>query len=122
RVHRGLDAVHPRYAGRAHDGLCPERPAGRTGRDRRATDAQLEPGKHLRRRRRLGGHAMTDRITRKTFLRRAAASGSILTVPGLLAACGGGGGGGGGTTSKQLAKTLHFSNWTPYMDRKLKHH
>jgi len=62
---------------------------------------------------------MTDRITRKTFLRRAAASGSILTVPGLLAACGGGGGGGGGggTTAHQLAKTLHFSNWTLYMDR-----
>jgi len=29
---------------------------------------------------------MTDRITRNTFIRRAAASGSILTVPGLLAA------------------------------------
>ena len=27
---------------------------------------------------------MTDRINRKTFLRRAAASGSLLTVPGLL--------------------------------------
>jgi spermidine/putrescine transport system substrate-binding protein len=60
---------------------------------------------------------MTDRITRNTFLRRAAASGSLLTVPGLLAACGGGGGGIGGTTSHQLAKTLHFSNWTLYMDR-----
>ena len=33
---------------------------------------------------------MTDQITRRVFLRRAAASGSILTVPGLLAACGGG--------------------------------
>jgi spermidine/putrescine transport system substrate-binding protein len=66
---------------------------------------------------------MTDRITRKTFLRRAAASGSILTVPGLLAACGGGGGGGGGgTTSHQLAKTLHFSNWTLYMDTNKKNH
>jgi len=67
---------------------------------------------------------MTDRITRKTFLRRAAASGSILTVPGLLAACGGGGGGGGGggTTSNQLAKTLHFSNWTLYMDTNKHNH
>ena len=67
---------------------------------------------------------MTDRITRKVFLRRAAASGTILTVPGLLAACGGGGGGGGGggTTANQLAKTLHFSNWTLYMDRNLKQH
>jgi spermidine/putrescine transport system substrate-binding protein len=67
---------------------------------------------------------MTDRITRKVFIRRAAASGSILTVPGLLAACGGGGGGGGGggTTAHKLAKVLHFSNWTLYMDRNLKQH
>jgi spermidine/putrescine transport system substrate-binding protein len=68
---------------------------------------------------------MTDRITRKVFLRRAAASGSILTVPGLLAACGGGGGGGGGggdTTAHKLAKTLHFSNWTLYMDTNKKNH
>jgi spermidine/putrescine transport system substrate-binding protein len=67
---------------------------------------------------------MTDRITRKTFIRRAAASGSLLTVPGLLAACGGGGGGGtsAGGTTQQLAKTLHFSNWTLYMDRNLKNH
>jgi spermidine/putrescine transport system substrate-binding protein len=64
---------------------------------------------------------MTDQITRRVFLRRAAASGSILTVPGLLAACGGGGGGGGtssGATTQQLAKTLHFSNWTLYIDVK----
>jgi spermidine/putrescine transport system substrate-binding protein len=68
---------------------------------------------------------MTDRISRKVFLRRAAASGSILTVPGLLAACGGSGGGGGGGTSggtQQLAKTLHFSNWTLYMDTNKKKH
>jgi spermidine/putrescine transport system substrate-binding protein len=68
---------------------------------------------------------MTDRITRRTFVRRAAASGSILTVPGLLAACGGGGGGGGtssGGTTQQLAKTLHFSNWTYYMDVNKKKH
>jgi spermidine/putrescine transport system substrate-binding protein len=67
---------------------------------------------------------MTDRISRRVFLRRAAASGSILTVPGLLAACGGGGGGGGGggTTAHKLAKTLHFSNWTLYMDTNKKTH
>jgi spermidine/putrescine transport system substrate-binding protein len=69
---------------------------------------------------------MTDRITRQVFLRRAAASGSILTVPGLLAACGGGGnnpGSSGGTTvAKQLAKTLHFSNWTLYIDVKKSGH
>jgi spermidine/putrescine transport system substrate-binding protein len=67
---------------------------------------------------------MTDRINRKTFLRRAAASGSLLTVPGLLAACGGGGGGGAGSTTvaQKLAKTLHFSNWTLYMDTNKKNH
>ena len=65
---------------------------------------------------------MTDRITRRTFVSRAAAGGSILTVPGLLAACGGGGGSpsGSGTTTvaPKLAKTLHFSNWTLYIDKK----
>ena len=65
---------------------------------------------------------MSERITRKTFVRRAAASGSILTVPGLLAACGGGGshsGATGATTeAHKLAKTLHFSNWTLYIDKK----
>jgi spermidine/putrescine transport system substrate-binding protein len=64
---------------------------------------------------------MTDRISRRVFLRRAAASGSILTVPGLLAACGGGGSspaGGGTTEAHKLAKTLHFSNWTLYIDVK----
>jgi spermidine/putrescine transport system substrate-binding protein len=67
---------------------------------------------------------MSERITRQAFLRRAAAGGSILTVPGLLAACGGGGGGGGvgGTTAHKLAKTLHFSNWTLYMDTNKKNH
>jgi spermidine/putrescine transport system substrate-binding protein len=64
---------------------------------------------------------MSDRITRKVFLRRAAASGTVLTVPGLLAACGGGSSGspgGGSTTAQKLAKTLHFSNWTLYIDNK----
>ena len=65
---------------------------------------------------------MTEQITRRVFLRRAAAGGSILTVPGLLAACGGGGskpGAGGSTTvARKLAKTLHFSNWTLYIDNK----
>jgi spermidine/putrescine transport system substrate-binding protein len=63
---------------------------------------------------------MTDQISRRVFLRRAAASGSILTVPGLLAACGGGGsapGASGSTTvAPKLAKVLHFSNWTLYID------
>jgi spermidine/putrescine transport system substrate-binding protein len=68
---------------------------------------------------------MTDRITRQIFLRRAAAGGSILTVPGLLAACGGGSpsaAGGGSTEAHKLAKTLHFSNWTLYIDKKGNQH
>jgi len=68
---------------------------------------------------------MTDPISRRSFLRRAAASGGLLTVPGLLAACGGGGGGGtaaGSTVSNKLAKTLHFSNWTLYIDTNKKNH
>jgi spermidine/putrescine transport system substrate-binding protein len=60
---------------------------------------------------------MTDGLTRLQLLRRAAAGGAFLTVPGVLAAC-------GGTTkkaatgsgSKTLAKTLRFSNWTLYID------
>jgi spermidine/putrescine transport system substrate-binding protein len=61
---------------------------------------------------------MTDALTRRELLRRAAAGGAFLTVPGLLAAC-------GGTTTKSastasgtkaLAKTLRFSNWTLYID------
>ena len=64
---------------------------------------------------------MTDRMTRQVFVRRAAASGAVLTVPGLLAACGGGSspsGTGATTVAPKLAKTLHFSNWTLYIDKK----
>ncbi|HUZ15758.1 MAG TPA: spermidine/putrescine ABC transporter substrate-binding protein [Gaiellaceae bacterium] len=65
-----------------------------------------------------------ERISRSVFLRRAAVSGSVLSVPGLLAACGGGGPapGGSSTTVAQLAKTLHFSNWTLYIDKKGNRH
>jgi spermidine/putrescine transport system substrate-binding protein len=67
---------------------------------------------------------MTDaRYSRATFLRRAAAGGSILTVPGLLAACGGSSGGSAAgstaatTAVKQtLPKTIVFSNWPLYID------
>jgi spermidine/putrescine transport system substrate-binding protein len=58
---------------------------------------------------------MTDVLTRRDLLRRAAASGAFLTVPGVLAAC-------GGSSSKSsssdhtLANTLRFSNWTLYID------
>ena len=122
RIHRSLDAVHPRHAGRPGDRVRAERSAWRPGRDRGATDAQLEPGKHFRRRR-SGGRVMTDRMTRQAFVRRAAASGAALTVPGLLAACGGSGPSSSGSTAvaDKLAKTLHFSNWTLYIDKKRQH-
>ena len=58
---------------------------------------------------------MNDVLTRQELLRRAALGAGLLSVPGLLAACGGGGGGGGG--KRTLAKTIHFSNWTYYMDK-----
>jgi spermidine/putrescine transport system substrate-binding protein len=64
---------------------------------------------------------MSDRYTRSDFLRRTAAGGTVLTLPGLLAACGGGGGGsstataaGGGTQT--MPKSMVFSNWPLYID------
>jgi spermidine/putrescine transport system substrate-binding protein len=62
---------------------------------------------------------MTDVLTRRQLLERAAAGSAVLTVPGLLAACGGDSEeSAGGTTSadRTLAKTLRFSNWTLYID------
>ena len=61
---------------------------------------------------------MSDRYSRAGFLRRAAAGGTVLTVPGLLAACGGGK---SATTTaaaaaKALPKTIVFSNWPLYID------
>jgi spermidine/putrescine transport system substrate-binding protein len=64
---------------------------------------------------------MTDGLTRLQLLRRAAAGGAFLTVPGVLAACGGTSKKAASTTANQtLAKTLRFSNWTLYMDTKKK--
>jgi spermidine/putrescine transport system substrate-binding protein len=64
---------------------------------------------------------MTDQLTRLELLRRAAAGGTVLTLPGILAACGGEDddetGGTTSTAQKELAKTLRFSNWTLYIDR-----
>jgi spermidine/putrescine transport system substrate-binding protein len=60
---------------------------------------------------------MTDILTRRQLLERAAAGGAIFTVPGLLAACGGSEKSSeSGDGDKTLAKTLRFSNWTLYMD------
>jgi spermidine/putrescine transport system substrate-binding protein len=64
---------------------------------------------------------MTDQLTRRQLLERAAMGGTAIAFPGILAACGSSGTkAGGGTTSVEhkLAKTLRFSNWTLYMDTK----
>ncbi|MGH3091533.1 MAG: extracellular solute-binding protein, partial [Gaiellaceae bacterium] len=73
---------------------------------------------------------MTDpfphRLTRRQLIRRAAAGGAALSVPGLLAACGGDGIEGAATTTgaaeatttveQVLADTLRFANWPLYID------
>jgi spermidine/putrescine transport system substrate-binding protein len=62
---------------------------------------------------------MTNVLTRRELLRRAAAGSAVMTVPGLLAACGGSTTESAATTSSHtLAKTLRFSNWTLYIDKK----
>jgi spermidine/putrescine transport system substrate-binding protein len=61
-----------------------------------------------------------SQFTRQELLRRGLAGSALLTVPGLLAACGSGSKGAASTSTtsgkQQLAKTLHFSNWTLYID------
>jgi spermidine/putrescine transport system substrate-binding protein len=65
---------------------------------------------------------MTQHLTRKELLRRAAAGGAALTIPGLLEACGGSGikaqtqKAAAAPVKKVLAKTLNFSNWPLYID------
>jgi spermidine/putrescine transport system substrate-binding protein len=60
---------------------------------------------------------MSDRYSRADFLRRAAAGGTVLTVPGLLSACGGGSKSAATTAAaKTLPKTIVFSNWPLYID------
>src|SRR5215470_4800234 len=62
---------------------------------------------------------MTDQLTRRQLLERAAIGGAAITFPGILAACGSSGSkASGGTTSvdQTLAKTLNFSNCTLYID------
>ncbi len=62
---------------------------------------------------------MTDALNRRELLRRAAAGGAFLTLPGVLAACGGSSTKSAATSAsgdKTLAKTLRFSNWTLYID------
>src|SRR6187401_523367 len=65
---------------------------------------------------------MIEHLSRRELLRRAAAGGALVSVPGLLAACGGGSGAGAASSSGStsaghtLAKTLRFSNWPLYID------
>jgi spermidine/putrescine transport system substrate-binding protein len=62
---------------------------------------------------------MTDQLTRRQLLERAAIGGAAITIPGILAACGSSGTSASGTTVEHtLAKTLHFSNWPLYIDTK----
>ena len=66
---------------------------------------------------------MTDQLTRRELIERAALGGAAITVPGLLTACGGTSKKAASTTAnKTLAKTLRFSNWTYYMDTNNKKH
>jgi spermidine/putrescine transport system substrate-binding protein len=66
---------------------------------------------------------MTQVLTRKELLERAAAGSAALTIPGLLAACGGSSSKSSSSSSSHtLAKTLRFSNWTLYMDTNNKNH
>jgi spermidine/putrescine transport system substrate-binding protein len=60
---------------------------------------------------------MSDQLTRRELMERSALGGAALLVPAWLAACGSSGK--KKTSRKQshkLAKTLHFSNWTLYID------
>jgi spermidine/putrescine transport system substrate-binding protein len=66
---------------------------------------------------------MTDQLTRRQLLERAALGGAAITLPGFLAACGSSGTKAAGTTTQQkLASTLRFSNWTLYIDVKGQKH
>ena len=68
--------------------------------------------------------AMSDSITRRQLLRRAAAGGATLSLPALLAACGGDGIEAPETPAEEetttvervLAGTLRFANWPLYID------
>jgi len=66
---------------------------------------------------------MTDQLTRRQLLERAAVGGAAISFPGILAACGGSSSKSSSSSSSQkLAKTLHFSNWTYYIDTNDKTH
>ena len=56
---------------------------------------------------------MTRPLTRRELIRRGAAGGVALAVPGFLAACGGGG---GESSAGKVNKVLNFANWPLYID------
>jgi len=58
---------------------------------------------------------MSDQLTRRQLMERAALGGAVIFVPSWLAACGSSGKK-KAASSHKLAKTLHFSNWTLYID------
>jgi spermidine/putrescine transport system substrate-binding protein len=64
---------------------------------------------------------MTDQLTRRQLLERAALGGAALTFPNILAACGSSGKK-SSPAKHTLAKTLYFSNWTLYIDVKGQKH
>jgi spermidine/putrescine transport system substrate-binding protein len=64
---------------------------------------------------------VSDRISRRELLRRGAAGGALISVPGLLAACGGSSKSSASSTttagtSQALPKTITWSNWPLYID------
>jgi spermidine/putrescine transport system substrate-binding protein len=59
---------------------------------------------------------MTERITRRELVQRAAVGGVALSLPGFMVACGGDSSSSSGGGSDELADELQFSNWTYYMD------
>ena len=66
---------------------------------------------------------MTDHLTRRQLLERAAVGGAAISFPSILAACGGSSSkSSSGSSNHKLAKTLHFSNWPYYMDFKGQRH
>ena len=58
---------------------------------------------------------MNPRLTRQELIRRATFGAALVSIPGFAAACGGESDDGSSGT-KELAKTLRFSNWTLYID------
>ena len=101
----------------ASDRLRPERAPAPKRRGPRATTLELEPRIHVSSS--IPWREPNDRRPHTAAAPRARSRRRFHPDRSrTCSACGGGGGEGrgGGTTSHKLAKTLHFSNWTLYMD------